>query len=266
MLGALSVLIATAIVGPAGAELLRTGGTGSMARAMQRLGAAYRAEQPDSKLEFIPSLGSAGAIAAVIDGSLDFAITGRPANAKEAAHPLTTVLFARTPFGLVSSQPNPGNIRSNDIAGLFADPQSKWPDGTPVRVVLRPRSEVDAGLMDSTFPRLGAAVEQLRRHSEVPLAATDQDNVAMASRIAGSLAVVTLTQLLMEQPGLRFLSIDGVAPTLENFERGDYPYGKDIYLVFPLREQPALERFIAFMRSAEGDRLLRETGNLAARR
>ncbi len=262
MLGA---WLATAIADPAAAEVLRTGGTGSMELAMQRLSTAFHADRPDSKLEFIPSLGSAGAIAAVVDGQLDFAVTGRPPTVKEATHSLTAVLIARTPFGLVSSQPSPGDVRSDAIAALFANPHSKWPDGTPVRVVLRPPSENDAALMDRMFPKLGEAIEHLRLRNEIPLAATDQDNVAIAGRIAGSLAAATLTQMLMEKPSLQFLSIDGVAPTLENFERGSYPYGKDIYLVFATGEHPTLDRFLAFVRSAEGERLLHETGNLAAR-
>jgi phosphate transport system substrate-binding protein len=64
---------------------------------------------------------------------------------------------------------------------------------------------------------------------------------------------------------LHFVAIDGVDPPLENFERGAYPYRKDFYLVFLHSKKNTVERFIAFLRSAEGEQLLRETGNLAPR-
>jgi phosphate transport system substrate-binding protein len=95
--------------------------------------------------------------------------------------------------------------------------------------------------------------------------ATDQDNVLLAEKMTGSLTAVTLTQVVTEKPRLQFVAIDGVDPTLENFERGAYPYRKDFYLVFLHSKKNTVERFIAFLRSAEGEQLLRETGNLAPR-
>jgi phosphate transport system substrate-binding protein len=65
-----------------------------------------------------------------------------------------------------------------------------------------------------------------------------------------------------EKPNLHFLTIDGVAPTLENFERGAYPYLKDFYFILPARRTASLERFVAFLRSPEGAQLLREAGSL----
>jgi phosphate transport system substrate-binding protein len=152
-----------------------------------------------------------------------------------------------------------------DIAAFFQNVKSVWPDGTPVRVVLRSSAEVDAILLANTFPNMAAAIEQLRGHPEIPVMATDQDNVLLAEKMAGSLTAVTLTQVVTEKPRLHFLAIDGVDPTLENFERGTYPYRKDFYFVFAPNRKPAVERFIAFLRSADGEKLLRETGNLAPR-
>jgi phosphate transport system substrate-binding protein len=262
-------ILATALLlgvtaGSARAEILRTGGTGALMKMLQIIGAAFTRLEPGTTLVIMPSLGSAGGIAGVTDGLLDFAVSGRPLNPEEAKSQ-TAILFASTPFGLATSQPNPGSIKSADIAAFYQNVRSVWPDGTPVRVVLRPKAEVDAALLVDTFPNMTAAIAQLRERKEIPVMATDQDNVLLAEKIAGSLAALTLTQALTENSQLHFLAIDGVAPTLENLERGVYPYRKDFYLVLPTRTTPAVERFIAFLRSADGVRLLRETGNLAPR-
>jgi phosphate transport system substrate-binding protein len=250
--------------GSAKADVLRTGGPGGATQMLQQAGAAFAQHEPGTTLMVVPNLGSGGAIAGVADGLLDFAVSGRPLTSAEAKS-LTAILFASTPFGLATSQPNPGNIKSVDVAAFFQNVRSVWPDGTPVRVVLRSRAEVDAILLANTFPNLAAAIEQLRGHTEIPVVATDQDNVLLAEKMAGSLTAVTLTQVVTEKRRLHFVAIDGVDPTLENLERGTYPYRKDFYIVFAPSRKPAVERFIAFLRSADGEKLLRETGNLAPR-
>jgi phosphate transport system substrate-binding protein len=250
--------------GSAGADVLRTGGPGGVTQMLQQMGAAFSQHEPGTKLMVIPNLGSGGAIAGVADGLLDFAVSGRPLSSEEAKS-LTAIVLASTPFGLASSQPNPGNIKSVDIAAFFQNVRSVWPDGTPVRIVLRSPSEVDAILLANTFPNMAAAIEQLRSHTEIPVVATDQDNVLLAEKMAGSLTAVTLTQVVTEKRRLHFVAIDGVDPTLENFERGIYPYRKNFYFVFADSKKPAVERLIAFLRSPEGEKLLRETGNLAPR-
>jgi phosphate transport system substrate-binding protein len=68
----------------------------------------------------------------------------------------------------------------------------------------------------------------------------------------------TLTKLKMEKRNLRTFAIDGVAPSLEALERGDYPYDKRLYFVLPSTPSPLAERFLQFLRSPEGQRLLRD--------
>jgi phosphate transport system substrate-binding protein len=229
---------------------------------LRQIGKAYAAQTPGTSIEVISSLGSTGAISAVIDGALDFAVSARPLTPEETAKPLTQTIMARTVFGLASSYPDPGNIASSDVAGFFTSSTASWPDGTRVRIILRPRSEFDTTLLARAFPNMAGAIEQLRLRPEIPVAATDQDNVRMAEQLPGSLVPTTLAQMQTEKPKLHFLTIDGVAPTLENLERGAYPHHKEFHFILPVRRTDALERFVAFLRSPEGAKLLREAGSL----
>ncbi len=262
ILVAAAVLLLATHPGDALADTLRTGGTGSATMMLKKLGDAFTARAPGTSIEVLPSLGSTGAIAAVADGALDFAVSARPLTPEETARSLTQTILARTAFGLASSYPDPGNIASSDVAGFFTSPTSSWPDGTRLRIILRPRSEFDSTLLATAFPNMAGAIEQLRLRAEIPVAATDQDNVRMAERIPGSLVPTTLAQMQTEKPNLRFLRIDGVAPTLENLERGAYPHHKEFHFILPARRTASLERFVAFLRSPEGATLLREAGSL----
>lgn len=257
-----AVVFGSAALPAAAAETLRIGGTGAATVLMQRLGAAFEATGTDIKVEVIPGLGSSGAIAATMDGVLDIAVSARPL--KQAETGLTETVAARTPFGLVSSNPKPGNIAGKDVAAFYASATSKWPDGSAVRVILRPKSESDTALLGATFPGMTDAIEQVRNRIDVPMAATDQDNLRMAAAIKGSLVGTSLAQLVTEHHHLQFLTIDGAEPTLENLESGEYPYFKPFRFVFPDNPAPLVERFMAFVASDEGKSLLREAACLPA--
>jgi len=248
------------------ADTIQIGGTGSATVLMQRLGAAFEAKETGTTVEVIPGLGSSGGIAAVLDGVLDLAVSARPLKPAETG--LTEIVAVRTPYGLASSNPKPGNIAKADVAAFFSEPAATWPDGSPVRVILRPKSESDTALLGETFPEMLAAIEQVRTRIDVPVAATDQDNLEMATSISGSLVGTSLAQMKTEnyEPHLRFLTIDGVEPTLENLENGTYPYFKPYRFVFTDQPTPLVRRFMAFLESSEGVSLLREAGSLPAER
>jgi phosphate transport system substrate-binding protein len=85
----------------------------------------------------------------------------------------------------------------------------------------------------------------------------------MAERTKGSLVASTLTQMTTEKRNLRFLTIDGVAPTLENYKSGSYPYGKILYLVVPAKISPEAAAFLSFIATPTGESLLRKAEIIA---
>lgn len=254
-------MAAMGIGGSASADVLRIGGTGAATEMLKRIGAAF-AVSSETEVKVVPSLGTGGALRAVVDGALDIAVAGRPLNREEAVLGLTQVAVVRTPFGLATSHRNPNGLKSADIAAIFALGDARWADGTPIRVILRPKSDSDTLLLASLFPGMSAALDRARKRAEVPTAATDQDNADTAERVPGSLAGAAFTQIEMEKRNLRFVAIDGVALTLEDFERGTYSYAKTMRFVTSAAPQEAVTRFIAFLKSPAGQRALRETGTL----
>jgi phosphate transport system substrate-binding protein len=172
---------------------------------------------------------------------------------------------ARTAFALATSHRNPPGLKSTEIADLFKAEAPHWVDGTPMRIILRPRSDTDTALLGSIFPGMRAAIEQARRRLDVPVAGNDQDNADLAGRIPGSLAGVALGQVVTEKRDLRLVAIDGVDPTLANLEQGVYPYARTMGFVFPATRRAAAERFLAFVQSPRGESILRACGYLPAR-
>jgi phosphate transport system substrate-binding protein len=239
------------------AEPVRVGGTGAAFGFLQSLGDAYSARS-GVKVVNVPSLGSGGGLRAVAEDKIDLAVSGRSLRADEIAKGLAVVMIVRTPYFIVTSHRNPGGLKSADMATLYAKPNATWADGSPVRIVLRPRSDSDTDLMGELFAGMAQALEAARSRPEVPTGATDQDNGDLAERISGSLTGMTGTQLKMENRRLRAVALDGVEATFSNFENGTYRYSKKLYFVVKGGGSPEVVRFIDFVRSAEGVKVLRE--------
>jgi phosphate transport system substrate-binding protein len=245
----------------AAAETLRIGGTGAATPMMRHVGAIF-AKQSEIKIEVIPGLGSGGGIRAVADGVLDIAISGRQFKPDEMGRGLTAIAAMRTPFVLATSHRNPGGLKASDVSELFKHTKAKWPDGAPLRLILRSKGDSDITLLGDLFPGMSDALEAARLRPDVPIAATDQDNTELAQRLEGSLIGATFTQIKMEKGALRMIAIDGVEPNLENFEKGAYRYGKTLYIILPATKSAAAERFVAFLQSPQGQAALRDSGAL----
>lgn len=243
------------------ADTLRIGGTGAVSAMLPILFAAMPPHENIS-VEVVPSLGTSGGLQALAEGVLDIAVAARPLKPEEKARGLTQAAALRTPFVLVTSYLGPDGFKSTEIADIYKSTNATWPNGSLIRVILRPRSESDTALMGTMFPGMAAAIETARRRPDIPIAATDQDNLTLAERVAGSLAGSSLTQMLTEERSLRLIPIDGVTPSVTALESGAYPFGKLLYFVVPATKKKGTERFIAFINSSRGQQVLRATGNL----
>lgn len=258
---AIAAPITLAAAHPSYAETLRMGGTGAAHGILTQLGAAYTAVHPDTAVDVVPGLGSTGGLKALAENAIEIAVIGRPLKPEDAAKGMNEFLTGRTPFVLATSRREPVEMKSSEIAAAFA-PDAKWPDGAPVRIVLRPESESDSKLLQEFFPGMTDALREARSRPEVPVAATDLDNTFTAEEIGGSLTAATLVQLQTEKRALRPVKLDGAEPSLENLQAGRYPYEKTLRFVVPATPSPAAKSFAAFLASEAAVSMMREAGML----
>ena len=250
------------VAGPGvAAETLRLGGTGGILEAIRQVGPPF-AIATGLKLEVNAGLGTAGAMRALADGNLDVVFSARDLDPNEKKAGLIARPIARTPLVFVTSHPDPNGLKSGDLAAIFASQNPKWADGTPLKIILRTKVDADTAIVGGAIPGLAAAIEAARRRTDVPVAATDQDNVTIAQRLAGSLTFAGYGQIVAENCDLRLVPIDGVVPNLNNLANGKYPYEKMFYLVFAQARSAGAEQLLRFLRSEEGRQILRGNGNL----
>lgn len=259
---ALGTLSLSLFVTSVSADDLKVGGTGAAAALMERMGEAFSSAHPNDKVEVVAGLGSSGGISALAAGVLQVAVSGRPLRDEERAKNLDSVPFLDTPFALVTSHPKPQVLSKSQVVAIHDGSLRQWSDGKEIKPILRPKSDAAAAFMAASFEGMPAAVDKLRQRPDVPVAATDQDNVEAAQKTANSFAGMTLVQFTTEGPRLRLITLDGVEPSVDAMQTGRYALKMRLHLATSTELSPVVRRFLQFLRSPEGVRIVSENGGV----
>ena len=247
-------------VGAAAAEL-KIGGSGAALGTMQLIGDAFTAANRDIRITIVPSLGSGGGIKAVVAGVIDLAVTSRPMNEGERELGAVETEYARTPFVFaVSTKSKTIAVTFKELAAIYAGETVKWSDGSPVRLVLRPVSDIDTAMAKSISPEIDRAISMAEMRPGVRFSVNDQDGANDLEKIPGAIGSSSLALILSEKRALRALKLDGREPTAHNGESGAYPYYKRLFVVPGAKRSAAVERFIAFVQSPAGRKILAGNG------
>lgn len=246
------------------ADSIKIGGTGTALGSIKLLAQEFKRSRPEAQLIVTPSLGSTGAIRAVIAGAIDIGISARPVNDEELRQGASARTYARTPFVIATAaKTSASGLTLTELTAIYSGTQTRWPDGSPLRLVVRPDADADTVLMRAFSPEMSQAISLALTRKGLRLADTDQDNIDALEKLPGSLGTSTLTQLATEGRAVKALALNGVAPTLQNLSNGSYPYFKTLHLVTGPHPAPLAKDFVAYIQSAAGRAVLERSGNLA---
>ncbi|MBF0181407.1 MAG: substrate-binding domain-containing protein [Magnetococcales bacterium] len=258
-LGLLPWLVSTAL-----AEPIRLSGTGMLLTAVRLVTDDYRQHHPEIQFQFhFPPVGSSGAIKAVSNGQLDIALTGRPLKKEEESAGLVQEWLGRTPFVFVAHPAAPvTRITRDQLVAIYAGRQTHWPDGSRIRVILRPLVDADTAILTGISPAMKEAVTTAHasRRPGAALADTDIDLADMVEKVPGGVGSVGLALLLAEKRSLVLLTLNGVEPTVAAMEQRRYPLDKPAYLVTRAGASPAVRDVVAHLRSETGKSRLVQLG------
>lgn len=247
---------------PSAASSLTIGGTGADLGTMKLLANAFTRDRAGVRIRVLPSLGSGGGIRAVIAGKIDLAIASRPVKNKERAKGARSSVYARTALAIATSERNPMNdITSAEMVAMYAGEQTAWPDGSRVRLVLRPKSDSDTRILIDGVPAMKAALAAAHARRGVPVEFTDQDAASAIEHSRWGVGTAALSVILAEDRPLKALALDGVRPSPETIADGRYPLIKTMYFVVPEKPSELVREFIAFVRSEPGREILARTGH-----
>lgn len=259
--GAACAALAMVMVMPTQAtEVVRIGGTGAGLAYMQQVGDRIAVAQPEIRAEVLPSLGTPGGIKALAAREIEIAIAARDLKPEETAQGIREAACMTTALIFATSHPNPSGVTRAQLPELFANPSPAWPDGRPLKVILRSRAGSENPYLIAAVPGMESALAAAYKRPGMPIGSTDQENVEIAERTAGSFAITTLLQILAERLRLRAVPLDGIAPSAQTLSDRTYPLPLRLCLLLSASPSAGATRIIDFVRSAEGQALTRAVG------
>ncbi|MBK8507937.1 MAG: substrate-binding domain-containing protein [Candidatus Competibacteraceae bacterium] len=242
----------------ASAETLTVGGTGSSTPLIERFAQAYAKLKPEITVRVIdPPIGSSGSIRAILAGASDLAVPGRPLNDEEKARGGQDWELGRTPFLIVTSQKQhqPG-FSFAQLAAIYEGKQTAWPDGSPIRLVMRSPTESDTLLLRKLSPEMDRVLETALARPGILVATNDLESLQLLEKTPGSLGTTNLGLLKSQNSTLQVLDLNGIKPGLDDLREGRYPYYKTLYLARGPKLSPAAQGFIDFVLSMAGKEIL----------
>lgn len=250
---------------PAYGETIKIGGSGTPRGVMILMANSYMKAHPADKIMVLPSLGSSGGVRAALAGAIQLGYTARPLKKSEVSKGAAGIEFSRTPLIMATSNLSaPDNLALSQLAQIYSGAMTKWPDGSPIRLVMRRQYESSIVALRGISPEIRRAVEKSYSRKGLKYVKNDQENADTIERLPGALGVTTLGQLLSEGRKLKPLGLAGAVPGAKALADGTYPYLKRQFLVISSKAKvhPAARRLIDFVFSEGGRKILTQTRHM----
>jgi len=248
-------------ISAAAADTVRIDGSAALAPLARSLADAYRSERPSSVVTVGSGLGSRERIDAVRLRHIDIALASQIVGSELAAHGLAASEVAKSAVVFAVNVDVPvTSLSSRQICDAYRGGVTNWRQlggsDLPLAPHTRPAAEVDAAIVL-------AGIECFRAASLTTTARMIERPEAMAAELSSVSGALGMTSMpFVDQSGgrIKALTLDGIPPDAERVRRGEYPLTRSSYLVTTASPSAAAARFIAFVRSDAGARVIRANG------
>lgn len=232
-------------------SVVRISGSTSMMPALQELAAAYRQRQPNTRIELLGN-GSEAGLRELKAGLIDLAAVSWKPEGAELPEGIIATPFARDGIGIIVHPANRvAGLTLNQVRSIYRGEVLDWrAAGGPLiepLVISREdgsgtRAAFEARVMHSEQVTLNAVVLPSNR------AVVDQ-----VARQTGAIGYVSMSALT---DTVRAVPVEELLPTPTNVRSGAYHLTRYLYLYAPVAPAPDVQRFLDFVSSAEGQRIV----------
>ena len=242
-------------------------GTGACEAILTELAEAYNLGNPEEPIDIPPSTGSGGGIKAVIDGEAQLARVARRLKAEEDQQGLVYLLFARDAVGfVVGKQVGISNLNAGQLAAIFTGKIENWKDVGAEAGIIR---VVGREPGDSSLAVIHEHLKEFKEITFTPKAKIsiyDRETVETLAKYKNSVGFIPMSAAKWAKGAIKPISLDGIAPTRANILAGTYPLVEDYAFVYKKDLTPGAGRFVAFVFSTEGKKILEKNDLIAVER
>jgi len=246
---------AVLVEAPQSKETLRIGGSAETYEALELLIEAYQAQDSDTDVKFFPPSQTSGGLYGVTNHAMDIGGVSRVLKEEEEAN-LTYVPLIEVPLvvAIHSSVTGITDISADQIKAIYKGEITNWKAlGGP---------DADITLLDFTEDENEKQVlrqaylgDNLKITSDAIVFAEDDELLDMAAITDFSIAAVPLEDELEDLP-LNVLRVDGIEPSANSIQSGEYPMSLSLGMVISEEASPTAAAFAKFV-TDEGQQLLK---------
>ncbi len=250
----------------ASSTALEVAGSGSNLPITRRLLEAWRA-RTGHPFVLHSSIGTTGAVHAVRDGAVHVGLLSRPLTDAELS--VGSAEFDRVAYAwsVVVLAANPAvrdrDVRSSELLALLRGRPSAWSDGSPRLFILRERGDSSHRAASLAIEGFAEAERDAQSAGRFRVLYSDVELRYSVLGTIGALGFTDLGASVIDGLPLVALSLDGVAPTIENARVGRYRLVKPLIALVRARRDERVESFVQFLRSPEARAAVEASGFLA---
>ncbi len=247
-------------------KIVLDGSSGMLPLAMA-LAAAYQQRASEPQIESGKGLGTGARLRALADGKIQIALASHGLNPEDIQKDNLRVIEVAK--GAIVFAVNAGvpitNITEAQVCDIYSGKSRSWQSmggaDNAIAVLTRPPSEVDPEVIRAKVK----CFTDLKEAETVKVMARGGD---MAKGLVDTPHAVGMTSMIVvEQSGgkVKALTLNGVAPTPEYVKSGRYFLTRDFFFVIKGEPTPSIKKFLNFVLSAEGDRVILANGAVPLR-
>lgn len=231
------------------------------------LAEAYQERNPGVTVRIGKGLGTKARLQALAEGKIDIAMASHGLDVEVITRQGMTVheiAKVAVVFGVNAGVPATA-LADRQICDIYDLKVRNWSElGRPdlaIAPLTRPDSEVDAEVVRAKI----GCLKELQMPDAVRVMPKGGDMAKGLATTSGAIGMTTMT--VVEQSGARIkpVSLNGVAPSAENVKSGAYALTRDSFLVVRAEPPDAVAKFLAFVRSPAGQKVISANGAVPVR-
>jgi phosphate transport system substrate-binding protein len=249
-----SLLLFSAGCSPSGDTITEAGST-TIQPAAEQLAAAYMENNPDITV-VIQGGGSSVGVRSAADGTVNIGAASRNLTKSEKEIGLNTFLLARDGIAIVAHpSQSADNLSMDQLKDIYAGNITNWSqiggEDKEIHVVCREEgSGTRYSFEDVVMSQDGSVI--------VSTSILQPSNGAVRTTVASDEYAIGFISFGYVDNSIKTLTLDGIEPTLETAERGEYPIVRPLHLLTRGEPRGNVKDFIDFCLGPDGQKIVAE--------
>jgi phosphate transport system substrate-binding protein len=250
-----------------GAEQIVLDGSSGMLPLAKALASAYQQRSFDPQVEIGKGLGTGARLRALAEGKIQIALAShgiKPEDVQKGNLTIIEVAKGAIVFAVNASVPIT-NITESQVCDVYSGKIGNWQllggSDNAVALLTRPPTEVDPEVIRAKV----GCFKELKESEAARVMARGGDMAKALAETPYALGMTSMTVVEQSAGNVKALNLNGIAPTEDNVRSGRYFMARDFLFVIKGEPTGPVKRFLAFVLSPEGDRVIQANGAVPLR-